>query len=373
MGSPRSLLAGAGGRERVAGNRFSVAWIASVTAARVIRRERSLVIAGRSLFGRLGRVGSSQSPARLRTRSPRSQNSIGRTRVPAIDCSYAQAMQPTYLRTAADVAALIVPGRTQETLVLEFKEDLAHSTADWQRELCRDLAQFANTWGGCLLLGVSEHIDPATNLKVADRIDGVPKPDETRERIEQAIQNHLVPSTLAHDVVLIQLPPSPVVVSVNVPPSPNLVYVWDRNRHAIECVHRTSHGKAYMNPHEMELHAMNTTRARMLKLKAAVDRAPANGPSPRFRVASGCYRRHKTPGPLHPWAPGLIVLVSISDDAFVLSVPLGDGRLILLTVPFELLRASWTDADTTIALMLDVRVVLESDGLILEPYEAWHG
>src|SRR5215470_10877102 len=110
------------------------------------------------------------------------------------------------VRTKDDFEGLIAIGVTTESLTLDFKASIPDRQAsdrtarqNAQKETCRDIAQFSNTMGGTLLVGVAEHLDPATGLKVASGITPVPDPDALREWIEQAILNYIVPSTLAHE------------------------------------------------------------------------------------------------------------------------------------------------------------------------------
>jgi hypothetical protein len=172
------------------------------------------------------------------------------------------------LRSRTDFDRAIKLGETTESIVLDFKMTLDSREPNWQQEVSRDVAQFANTWGGCLVFGVTERFDAVKNVKVAEAAVGVPDADKVREWIETAIQNYLVPSTLTRDVVPLVLSAA-TVVAVKIEPSRHLVYVWDRQTHTIECLRRTSHGKTYMNPDEMERHMAASLRARMLGLRHA--------------------------------------------------------------------------------------------------------
>lgn len=114
---------------------------------------------------------------------------------------------PTYIRSSAEFRRQIEFGETTESLVLEFKRDYGKRRTEkrkvvrnTQKELCRDIAQFANTWGGCLLIGVDEREDPGRNLRIADKIMGVDDPDSLRQWITQAAKNYLVPSTTSPSV-----------------------------------------------------------------------------------------------------------------------------------------------------------------------------
>ena len=157
--------------------------------------------------------------------------------------------RPAFIYTPSDFAAVVQLGTTTESLFLDFKKTINAKAPDAQQETCRDIAQFANTEGGCLVIGVNERQDPITGIKVADSISGLPDPDQIQQWIEQAIRNYLVPATFSHDVSIIQEPRG-TVIAVNIPPSRHLVALWDNRgkRPTIEYVRRTSHGKDWMNP-----------------------------------------------------------------------------------------------------------------------------
>lgn len=160
-------------------------------------------------------------------------------------------------------------GSTAENKWLEFKT--AYSKED-PLELARDIAQFANTEGGTLLFGVSEEKDSTGKLNVAKEFVGVSDVDRLKQAIEQAIQNHITPSTFRPVSETIKCQDSKVVVALNVPPSRHVIYVCKREdqgheksqKHLIECLHRTNHGKDWMNPDELERHLMNGSRAAKL-------------------------------------------------------------------------------------------------------------
>lgn len=138
-------------------------------------------------------------------------------------------MQPSYIRTPDELARVVTIDETTENIVFDFKRTIN----DWnvargvpnrddlkaaaQKETCRDISQFANTFGGCLLIGVAEHRDPVTRLKIAHAIHAVTDPDSMRQWIEQAIRNYLVPATFSRDIAIVD-DPRGTVLAVNVPP-----------------------------------------------------------------------------------------------------------------------------------------------------------
>jgi hypothetical protein len=281
-------------------------------------------------------------------------------------------MKDFAIRDAADFDHWIRLGETTESLALDFKEkidgrsapdDAARKRA--QQEVCRDIAQFANTHGGVLLVGVAERQDPKTGLKVADRITPVTDPDALREWIEQAVLNYLVPSTLTHEVAMVRSSGG-VVVAVNVDASRRLVSVWDSASGTIECVRRTSHGKARMNPDEVERHMMNGSRAAQLALREAKKGATSED----VELAGGVWGFTGVPGGPVPRltlkAP--IRLGEVNDTSFQLRIPIS-SKIECVAVPFELMRAAWVTAENKIGIALSARLACSSasGGLVLDP------
>jgi Putative DNA-binding domain len=215
-------------------------------------------------------------------------------------------MMLTFIRSVLEFQSVVQLGSTPESLVLEFKAKIDGWNApagkvrkEAQKETCRDIAQFANTLGGCLLVGVNERLDPTRGVNVADAVVSIKKPEQLRQWIEQATVNHLMPSTFNHDITPISLPQGNIIAT-NVPASRHFVSLWDRTDHTIEYVRRTSHGKEWMNPDEMERHLMDGSRAGKLALIAAKEHIR----SERVEVVGGVWREYSS-SPERPvrWNP----------------------------------------------------------------------
>ena len=171
------------------------------------------------------------------------------------------AMVPTFIRSADEFRAAVQLGNTPESLVLEFKATIDRTRGQgMQQETCRDIAQFANTWGGGLLVGVTDCFDQTRGLRIADGIQPVDDIDNLRQWIEQAITNYLVPRTFTRDLMPIALQEGEIL-AINVPASRHLVSLWNVQTGTVQYLRRTSHGKAYMNPDEAERHLMDGSRA----------------------------------------------------------------------------------------------------------------
>lgn len=287
-------------------------------------------------------------------------------------------MIPTFIRSASDFQSAVQFGITPESLVLEFKETIN----DWnlpssdpkrqerrkeaQKEVCRDIAQFANTFGGSLLIGVAERDDSTRGVKVAASIVPVTDAEVLRQWIEQAVVNYLVPSTFSHDILPITLPEG-VILSISIPPSRHLVSLWDRNEHTIEYVRRTSHGKEWMNPDEAERHLMDGSRAAKVALMAAREQARSD----RVEIAGGLWwRRSNLDTSAERWNPNRpITFGQIRESWFELKVPT-KKLLSPVTIPYELVEAVWVDVSGAVTLMLKARIIRreQDDDATLEPY-----
>jgi hypothetical protein len=281
-------------------------------------------------------------------------------------------MLPIFIRSELEFQSAVQLGSTPESLVLEFKAKVNGWNApaktpkrEAQKETCRDIAQFANTLGGCLLVGVNERPDPARGVNVADSIAPVQVVNKLRQWIEQAIVNYLVPTTFTHDIVAIGLPQGNIL-AVNVPASRHLVSLWDRDNHTVEHVRRTSHGKEWMNPDEAERHLMDGSRAAKLALIAAIEHST---PASRIKLAGGLWQEYAgSPGrPQQGNPPGPITFGQMGEYWFELRMQ-HKQKTCSVTIPYGLIKEAWVDISGTVILLLAVRMIMRHDELTLEPY-----
>jgi hypothetical protein len=265
---------------------------------------------------------------------------------------------------------------TKENKYLEFK--IAQEAQSGHLiELARDIAQFANSDGGTLLFGVREERDPTGTFNVAKEIVGVPDVEVLRQKIEQAIQNHITPSTFRPTSETIPCSNGKVVVALNVPPSRYLIYVCKREdqgftrtqKHMIECLHRTNHGKDWMNPDEIERHLMNGSRAAKLSFWEAKKKAAIIKPQvpPRLEIVGGIWVYVGNMELMKRQNTFECALPHEYEDSFEVSGKVQE-TLRTLTVPYDLIRSTWVDSTGTICLMLSARIVFVTGGsLSLEP------
>ena len=278
-------------------------------------------------------------------------------------------MKPTYLYDVPGFQAAIHMGVTTESLYLDFKSGVDFREPGAHKELARDIAQFANSRGGVLLIGISEKKDRSNGLKVAQDVVGITNVDVLIQQTEQVITNFLVPSTFRPRMEPITLSEG-TVLAINIEPSRHLVFVCERQdqKHIIECLCRTNHGKEWMNPDEMEQHMMNGSRAAKLAFTEARSVAKEQN---QVEVLGGvwCYRS----GNLHHAQPTNFVgsVCSTQDAWFELSGSVAYTNPPVtcnITIPFDLLRSVWVGSDGKLTMLLSVRLLFNGNGdLTLEP------
>ena len=136
--------------------------------------------------------------------------------------------KPLSILSWEDILRYIRLGETCESIVLEFKKDIPLKDPDSAKETARDIAQFANTWGGCLLIGVEEALSPQC-YKTASSFCGVKDLESLKAFLYQKVVNYLYPSTVSFkDVIITGNTPLPLFAT-NVDPIENgLVAVWKR-------------------------------------------------------------------------------------------------------------------------------------------------
>ena len=166
------------------------------------------------------------------------------------------------IKKQQDFESLIHIGETPECIHWDYKQVFNPKEP---ADIAVDLAAFANTCGGTLLIGVAEKKE--NGLKVASGF--VPNIDveEIKKHIFTNILDLISPKI---DVEVVQFDVSGnVVVAINVEPSVNLVSVClDKDQRSFCFPWRTEYGNQYMSFEEVEKRMMdNKTRAMYLKLK----------------------------------------------------------------------------------------------------------
>lgn len=186
------------------------------------------------------------------------------------------------INSREDFESLIQIGKTSESIHWDYKQQF---NDEKKSEIAVDLAAFANTLGGTLLIGVSEkNID---GRKVANTLFNI----DDFERIKKSVYTSILDLISPHiDVQVVPIKMDNVlIVAINVEPSVNLVSVsQEKNRHYYCFPYRTDFGNRFMAFDEVEKRMMdNKSRAIYLKLKKHI---PSKGKVTIYPFPIGNYR-----------------------------------------------------------------------------------
>ncbi len=168
----------------------------------------------------------------------------------------------TPFKTAQDFERLIHLGETSESIHWDYKQSFSPKKSE---DFAIDLAAFANTFGGTLLIGVAEKSDGVKKV-ASGFVPGI-NVEEIRKTVHTHISEIISPKT---DVQVVPIDISGnLIVAINVEPSVNLVGVClDKDRRSFSFPYRTEFGNRFMTFEEVENRmADNKTRAMYLKLK----------------------------------------------------------------------------------------------------------
>ena len=165
-------------------------------------------------------------------------------------------------KTPQDFESLIHLGETPEGIHWDYKQMLNPKEP---ADIAVDLAAFANTYGGTLLIGVAEK--KINGLKVASGFAPNVDAEEIKKLVHTRIHEIISPK-IDVQVVPIEISGN-LIVAVNIEPSINLIGVClDRDRRQYSFPYRTEYGNQFMIFEEVEKRMVDDkTSAMYLKLK----------------------------------------------------------------------------------------------------------
>lgn len=249
------------------------------------------------------------------------------------------------IKNQDDFKSLIHIGETPESIHWDYKQQF---NDEKKSDIAVDLAAFANTLGGSLLIGVSEkNID---GRKVANTLFNI----DDFERIKKSVYTSILDLISPHievQVVPIKMD-NVLIVAINVEPSVNLVSVSQEKNGPYYCFpYRTDFGNRFMAFDEVERRMVdNKTRAMYLKLKKYL---PSGGKVVLYPFPKGNYKSE--------WSVEWI-------NGFEDEIRLLQNRLRSIVIPISFIDEVWKGQEG-VCLKMNTRLYCNPNFIDLENSE----
>lgn len=187
--------------------------------------------------------------------------------------------RPRYIRNYHELTSYIKPNFTEESITLDFKQEINFSIVkekkkkDPAEELALDICQFANSWGGVLLIGISEIEDQERKRKIANQFIGVSEYEKTSRFINNSVLPLIHPKDINIDLVCIETPENIQLISMNIfPLIRGVACVCSQSPpYSSKYPYRTHYGKRYLHPLEVQKRMSDTHRIIPIKLQELMD------------------------------------------------------------------------------------------------------
>ncbi|REG27000.1 putative DNA-binding protein [Archangium gephyra] len=289
----------------------------------------------------------------------------------------------------AETTIQLVANQEIESMHLDFKEFFwtknPNSNREPGQEAAKDIAAFANSEGGTIVVGVSDTNDRASGWNQRFKHEG------KREQLEMWLRNYLTPSGLANHVEIIEITTAggQETLVINVPPWPYGVVGIQGKDGGCLFPFRMGRDTRFLSIDEAMERNHVANRFLFLKIKKLMGDVPFNAElgGPIVRVVSPLVIKAEVgiiaveePVPLYNGGQG--ALVSLEEDSIRLAMvryggkyyagerklsfeslpPEGPGPFHVVTkhgsqlsVPFALISAAWRGAEEPRAIHLVIR------------------
>lgn len=265
-------------------------------------------------------------------------------------------MKRFYLYTKKDVSEHIVLNSSHENIFLEFKKEInfenKKSRGDLAEEFACDICQFANSFGGVILIGVVESEGTVSGLSVATGFFSVGNSRDIKTFINDKVRNYYYPTSIRYDIVTIKMSHENNLMAINIYPlSDTLAGVSSpASPEYIKYPFRTALGKKYMRPYEIEERMYNRNRSIFLRLSNIWKKEKV------VQVLSPVIKEAKSPTTLWDNRDLNIFISDILEYEFQLKI--NDQTI---NIPYGLLREVWNTFDDKIGIIIDAQIIISSD------------
>lgn len=265
---------------------------------------------------------------------------------------------PHYIRTIHDLNRSIRIGETTESITLDFKVEIAlkevskSKKAETAEELALDICQFANTFGGVLLVGVKEEQEETTGRKVASQYVNVTNFNDLSEFLSNNVLHLIYPPDINIEVSLIFVEQSKHIIAINVfPLSSGASCVYSNTPpYLAKYPYRTHYGKKYLHPSEVEKRMSHGDRRILIKLREMSS----------ITKEVIIYPEVEKLAPLRSdsWdSKGINTIIkNITNHEYTLSI---NG--ITINIPFSLTKDVWLTEKGLIGILLGTRLSISAD------------
>jgi hypothetical protein len=242
----------------------------------------------------------------------------------------------------------ITIGVTTESIDFDFKALIDWKIDGMEFEIAKDIASFANAYGGTIIIGLGE-TKIGNGKKVAGGIANLKDVENYRKRIENDVRKRLSPDSIRYHFASIDLEKDVSIGCINIEPLVNrLACAISHDNVSYSYPYRTNFGKEYFHASEVERNMADKSRT--------------------FRIQMGSYWREngailvdvRPLTPAHPDstyknpANRQIRITKMSDSEFTLNFPnYGD-----LALPYSLIDHLWKKDDGKIGMILQSRIIL---------------
>lgn len=266
--------------------------------------------------------------------------------------------KPSYIRNYHELVASIKLSLTEESITLDFKREINitekknKNEKNFAEELALDICQFANSWGGVLLIGVSEKEDKETGRKVADQFVGVTQYEKIARFINNSVFALIHPKNIQVDVVCIETLDRKQLISINISPlTTGVAFVCSQSPpYSSKYPYRTHYGKRYLHPLEVQKRMTDSNRIIPIKLQELMEFTQEVKLYPEIQkeIIDKIDRiDSKIPN---------IVLKEVMKNEYRLNI---NG--IDINIPFSLTRDVWMTERTKIGIILHISLSISSD------------
>lgn len=239
----------------------------------------------------------------------------------------------------------VLRDKVEESEFLDFKAEAWKAGDDGAREIARDVAQFANHLGGCIIVGAIED----EHNRLLD-YQAVPDAATVAQRVTDVCHTWFFPRLEVHPTLLVTVDRKDALLVVNVEPFDGVVAIKPRGKDYYEFYRRYGKGKKPISFEEVERMWTDGRKGRLLLAKI-----PERDLS-QIRVDA-----EDQPG-VH--LSGQFAIIRREEYfTIALSIP---GPTVNL--PYECVRAVWPSAGGGWSVSLAVRFEIDAGGQLRAKY-----